>query len=82
VLFRSIERDIPVRRERVIPGYWYTVASARCDAELFDADNTQKYVAASKSFGDDSGTEGEKQMIERLAKATIGDAVAAIFGAK
>ena len=74
-----VSREVPIRRKRVIPGYWYTIASAQCGAELYDTDDPDKFIAASKASGEDTGRESEKQIVERLVKKTLEDAVAAIF---
>jgi hypothetical protein len=71
---------VPVLLERVIPGYWYTVASSKCSMELYDSNRLDgKYIAAVNVAGDDTGKESEKHVAERLMKKTIEEAVAAIF---
>ena len=82
VVWVQVEREIPVRRERVIPGYWYTIAAARCGVELFDTDDPDKFIASAKSSGEDTGRESEKQVVERLVKKTLEDAIEAIFDTK
>ena len=79
VVWVQVEREIPVRRERVIPGYWYTVAAARCGVDLYDTGDLEKFIASAKSSGEDAGRESERQIVELLVKKTVEDAVAAIF---
>ena len=82
MIWVEVESEIPVRRQRVIPGYWYTVASMQCSMELYDTDNTDKYIASVKASGEDNGKESEKQVVERMVKKTVEDAVAELFEQK
>jgi len=75
----NVEVEIPVRRSRVIPGYWYTIAAAQCGMELYDTDDPENFIAAAKASGHDNGKESERQIVELLVKKTMEDAVAAIF---
>jgi hypothetical protein len=79
----EIERDIPVKRERVIPGYWYVVASSKCKMELYDTKNPDgRYIAAVNVSGSDSGKESEKQVIERMVKRVIDEGASVLLPGK
>jgi hypothetical protein len=76
----EVEREIPVRRRRVVPGYWYVTAESSCRMELYDAKNPDGgYVAAVSASGSDSGRQSEKRIFERLARKTVEDAVSSLL---
>ncbi|GHS94263.1 hypothetical protein AGMMS50276_06530 [Synergistales bacterium] len=72
--------DIPVTKQRVIPGYWYVTSHSKCDMELYDTKNLNgKYIAATHVSGYDSDGDGSRSTLENLTRRTIEDAVASIF---
>ncbi|MDR1977275.1 MAG: hypothetical protein LBQ42_00920 [Synergistaceae bacterium] len=76
----DVYTEIPVVKERVIPGYWYTTAQSKCHLELYDTKKLDaRYIAAVRVTGRDESNDGEKSIVERLMKKTVEDAVAAIF---
>jgi hypothetical protein len=76
----EVERERRVRKERIVPGYWYFAVAAKCGIELYDSkDPNGRYIAAANASGSDSGREGEKAMAERLVKKTVEEAIRALF---
>ena len=76
----EVEREIPVRKERVIPGYWYSVAEVKCEARLYDSkDPNGRYIAAANVSGSDSGRESEKTIAGRRGKKTVEAAIRVLF---
>ncbi|GHS87124.1 hypothetical protein AGMMS49957_06440 [Synergistales bacterium] len=75
----DIWTDIPVVKERVIPGYWYVISRSACDMELYDTKNLNEYIAASRVSGYDTDGDGSRSTLENLTRKTIEDAIASIF---
>ncbi|GHV35599.1 hypothetical protein FACS1894187_08650 [Synergistales bacterium] len=76
----DIWTDIPVVKERVIPGYWYVVSRSKCGMELYDTKNLNgKYIAAAHVTGYDTGGDGSRSVLENLTRKTVEDAIASIF---
>lgn len=76
----DVEIDMPVTRERVVPGYWYTTAASRCSLELYETKRMDSYVAAANVTGNDTTeSDNSRKMLTNLMQKTVTDAVAAIF---
>lgn len=73
--------DMPVTKERVIPGYWLIDTRAECGAELYDSrDPDGKFVAAARADERSTNKDGDAMQNARdAAKKALTAALGSIF---
>ena len=77
----DVYTDIPVVKERHIPGYWYTTANSSCRLEFYDTKKlNDKYIAAAHARGyDRTNSDNDRKMLTDLMKKTVDSTIASIF---
>lgn len=80
----EIFTDIPVTKERRIPGAWLVTVRGWCQAELYDTKNlTGKYVAAARApFVKTYAEADESSPAKKLLRQSVDSAIASIFHKK
>lgn len=77
----DVYADIPVTKVRNVPGYWYILANGSCHLEFFDTKKLDgRPVAEARVVrNDQSNTEDQRSMLEKLVGRMVDDTIVAVF---